>query len=142
MLMNKMGDIIDRGTYAEISERHWVGEQQKPLAPLSSTEPETQIVEEVGLAEYQTQLGTRIDDMRRQRGDWSSYAFYIRSMGWLNFSFFVLGSILYVVFNAIFQVWVTWWAEDTTGRHGIGYWLGLYATWAVLIALALLVTPL
>ena len=142
MLMNRDGEIVDCGTYEEVSKRHPIGEHNKALEPLTSAEPELQIGEEVSLGEYQTQLHTRIDDLRRQRGDWGSYVFYISSMGWLNFSLFVFGAILYVVFYALFQVWVTWWAEDTTGRHGLGYWLGLYATWAVLITLALLCTPL
>ncbi|MCJ1246866.1 hypothetical protein MMC30_004075 [Trapelia coarctata] len=103
MLMNRDGEIVDCGTYEEVSKRHPIGEHHKPLEPLPSAEPELQIGEEVSLGEYQTQLHTRIDDLRRQRGDWGSYVFYISSMGWLNFSLFVLGAILYVVFYALFQ---------------------------------------
>ncbi|MCJ1396079.1 hypothetical protein MMC18_008967 [Xylographa bjoerkii] len=142
MFMNRDGEIVDCGTYEELSKRHQIGEHYKLHRPLPLAEPELQIGKEFSPGEYQTQLHTRIDDLRRQRGDWGSYIFYISSMGWLNFSLFVLGAILYVVFYALFQVWVTLWAEDTNGRHGLGYWLGLYATWTVLIALAILCTPL
>jgi hypothetical protein len=142
MLMSKEGEIVDCGTHEELSKRHPLGEHYKPLESLPSAEPELQIGEEVSLREYQTQLHTRLDDLRRQKGEWGSYVFYISSMGWLNFALFVLGAIFYVVFTAFFQIWVTWWAADTTGRHGLRYWLGLYATWDVLIILALFCTPL
>jgi hypothetical protein len=142
VVMNKHGEIADCGTYVELSSRNSAGEDHLASEAHSSAEPEPHIEEEVNLGEYQAELHTRIEDLRRQKGDWGSYAFYIRSMGWLNFSLFVLGAIIYVVFYAIFQVWVTWWAEDTASLHTLGYWLGLYATWAVLITLAILCTPL
>ena len=84
------------------------------------------------MGEYQSQLDSKIDDLRRKKGDWRSYVFYIGSMGWTHFSLFVLGTAVCVVLATIFQVWVTWWADDTTGAHGLGFWLGLYALWAVL----------
>jgi len=140
MLMNRKGEIVDCGTYEEVSKRQPIGKHHESLLP--SDEPELQIGDEVSLGDYQTQLNTRINDLRRQRGDWRSYIFYIDSMGWLNFSLFVLGAITYVVCYAFFQIWIIWWAEDTTSRHKLGYWLGLYATWGVLITLALLCTPL
>ncbi|KAL3712035.1 hypothetical protein TMatcc_000730 [Talaromyces marneffei ATCC 18224] len=139
MLMNKIGEIIDCGPYEILSQRQLLGERQESV--LESDEL-MRPMEEVNLGEYQTQLDTRISDMRRQRGDWRSYIFYIGSMGSFNFALFLLGAIIYVVFYAFFQIWITWWAEDTAGRHTLGYWLGLYATWGVLITLALLFTPL
>lgn len=142
LLMSKEGEIIDSGTYEQIAKRHQTIVHRQPLVSTPSSEAEMLFEDEANLGEYQNQLHTRIDDLRRQQGDWRSYAFYIGSMGWLNFSIFVLGAILFVIFNAIFQVWLTWWAKDMTGGHSLGYWLGLYATWAVLIILALLVTPL
>uniref|UniRef100_A0A093UWR8 Multidrug resistance-associated protein 1 n=1 Tax=Talaromyces marneffei PM1 TaxID=1077442 RepID=A0A093UWR8_TALMA len=129
MLMNKIGEIIDCGPYEILSQRQLLGERQESV--LESDEL-MRPMEEVNLGEYQTQLDTRISDMRRQRG----------SMGSFNFALFLLGAIIYVVFYAFFQIWITWWAEDTAGRHTLGYWLGLYATWGVLITLALLFTPL
>ncbi|KAH7141839.1 putative multidrug resistance-associated protein, partial [Dactylonectria macrodidyma] len=142
LLMNKHGEIIDSGTYEQLAERHESFAQRQILDPSKPTSEEETPVPgpalEVGLGEYQAQ----VKDLRRQKGDWRSYAFYLGSMGWLNFSIFVLGALFYVVFNAIFVVWLTWWAEDTNGSHGLGYWLGLYATWAVLITLGMLFTPI
>jgi ATP-binding cassette subfamily C (CFTR/MRP) protein 1 len=138
--MNEKGEIAYYGTYEEVSKRQPLDRHHE--SPLLSDETEQQIGDEVSLGDYQTQLDTRIGDLRRQKGDWRSYIFYIGSMGWLNFSLFALGAITYVVFYAFFQIWITWWAEDTSGRHTLGYWLGLYTTWGVLITLALLCTPL
>lgn len=143
LLMGKDGEIIDSGTYDQLAERHQSFVQNQILRP--SPEAETLVGGkefEGSLGDYQTQLQTQVGDLRRQRGDWRSYAFYLGSMGWLKFSIFVAGTVLYAVFSAIFGFWLTWWAEDTKGSHGLGYWLGLYATWAVLITLALLITPM
>jgi ATP-binding cassette subfamily C (CFTR/MRP) protein 1 len=140
--LNTNGEITARGTYEELSKHHSIGEKKDLEASSSSTDDDTQVGEDVSLGEYQNELLTRLDDMRRQKGDWKSYAFYIGSIGWPNFSLFFLGATVYVVFVAFFQVWVTKWAADTTGRHGLGYWLGLYGTWAVLIIAALFGTPL
>jgi len=144
VVINRDGEIIDHGTYAEVAGRNSIGENDMASEARSPAKRELsdEEEEEVNLGEYQTELHTRIDDLRRQKGDWASYALYIRSMGWLNFYLFVLGAVFYVVFYAIFQIWVTWWAGDTSGTHGLGYWLGLYSTWAVLITLTLLCTPL
>ena len=142
ILMGKEGEIIDSGTYEQVAERHQTLMQPQPQVSTTSSGAEAKVEDETTLGEYQTQLQTRINDLRRQKGDWRSYAFYIGSMGWLNFSIFVLGAVSTVIFSAIFQVWLTWWAEDTTGSHGLGYWLGLYATWAVLITMTLLFTPM
>ncbi|KAK6073944.1 ABC transporter [Seiridium cupressi] len=146
LLMGKDGKIIDSGTYEQLAERHQYFVQRQVLDSSDSpgvVETPVQGKElEVSLGEYQTQLQTRVDDLRRRKGDWRSYGFYLGSMGWLNFSIFVMGALFYVVFTAIFGVWLTWWAEDTAGSHGLGYWLGLYATWAILIILGLFFTPI
>ncbi|KAH6648013.1 putative multidrug resistance-associated protein [Truncatella angustata] len=146
LLMGKNGEIIDSGTYDQLSKRHQsfvqrqVSDSPKQLSDSETSDAGTRLESSVG--EYQTRLQTRVADLRRQKGDWRSYGFYIGSMGWLNFLIFVLSAIFYVLFNAIFGVWLTWWAEDTTDSHSLGYWLGLYATWAALIALGLLFTPI
>ncbi|RYP75911.1 hypothetical protein DL771_002175 [Monosporascus sp. 5C6A] len=145
LLMDKDGKFIDSGTYEQLAERHQSFTQRQTLDSKPSAEAETSVLGkdvEATLEEYQTRLQTRVDDLRRQKGDWRSYAFYLGSMGWLNFIIFVLGAVFYVVFNAIFWVWLIWWAGDTNGGHGLGYWLGLYATWAMLVMLSLLLTPI
>lgn len=142
--MSRKGEILDRGTYNEVSDRQPIGEHHEPLTALS--EPDLQPGDESDLGEFrarlETQLDTRMNDIRRQRGDWRSYTLYIGSLGWLNFSLFLFGAVTYVLFTAFFQIWVTWWAEDTASRHELGYWLGLYATWGVLIIVSLLCTPM
>ncbi|RYP45042.1 hypothetical protein DL768_008557 [Monosporascus sp. mg162] len=145
LLMDKDGKFIDSGTYEQLAERHQSFAQRQTLDSKPSAEAETPVQGkdvEATLGEYQTRLQTRVDDLRRQKGDWRSYAFYLGSMGWLNFIIFALGAVSYVVFNAIFSIWLIWWAGDTNGRHGLGYWLGLYATWAMLVMLGLLFTPM
>lgn len=145
LLMNKEGEIIDSGTYEQLAERHLTLAQRqisKSSEPSLETDPPSPPKEVVtSLGEYRKQLHTRVNDLRRQKGDWRSYAFYLGSMGWIGFSIFTAGALGYVAFNAIFGVWLTWWAEDTSGRHALGYWLGLYATWAVLIMLGMLIVP-
>ncbi|KAK3680588.1 putative multidrug resistance-associated protein [Podospora appendiculata] len=157
LLMGKTGEIIDAGTYTELAERHQDILQHQtrntarsPGSPDSEAaedkdkdEEEEEEAEPAYLTEYQLALETRLNDLQRQKGDWRSYAYYLGAMGWANFGFFVLLACAYVVFNSIFQVWLTWWAEDSyVGAHGLGYWLGLYGAWAVLITLMVLATPL
>ncbi|GAB0137433.1 hypothetical protein EsDP_00005697 [Epichloe bromicola] len=140
LLMNKDGDVIDSGTYEQLAERHESFVQRQVLgSSRSSSGPEAEVQDmaiQNGRGEYQSQLQTRVDDLRRQKGDWRSYAFYLSSMGWLNLSIFILAAAFYVVSTAVFGVWLTWWAKDANGSHGLGYWLGLYATWAIFIMLA------
>ena len=140
LLMNSSGQIIDSGSYEQLAEKHQYFMRTKSFDNPEPAAQDEQV--ETRLGKYQTQLHTQVEDLRRQKGNWRSYAFYLGAMGWGNFAIFVAGALLYVVSNAIFSVWLTWWAEDTSGRHGIGYWLGLYATWAVLTTLAVLLTPL
>lgn len=142
LLMSDGGMIIDAGTYEQLAVRHpTIFKHQNP-APKPSSEGETQIEGRAEFGEFQTKLHTELEGLRRQRGDWRSYVFYFRSMGWFNFFLFVIGSCLCAAFTGIYQVWLTWWAEDTTGSHNLGYWLGLYVAWAVFTALAILITPL
>ncbi|KAK3337596.1 putative multidrug resistance-associated protein [Cercophora scortea] len=154
LLMGKTGAIIDAGTCAELAERHQDILQQgqtrnsalspdSPNPETAAEEDEEEAAEPAYLTEYQLALETQLNDLQRQKGDWRSYAYYIGAMGWANFGFFVFLACAYVVFNSIFQVWLTWWAEDTyISAHGLGYWLGLYGAWAALITLMVLATPL
>lgn len=146
LLMNKEGEIIDSGTYEQLAERHQSFLQRQILDP-SETLPEAEndvhgMVIQHGQGEKPGQLPARVDDLRRQKGNWRSYGFYLGSMGWLHLSIFLLAALFYVIFNAIFGVWLTWWAKDTDGNRSLGYWLGLYATWAIFITLGMLFTPM
>lgn len=146
LLMNKDGQVIDSSTYEQLAERHESFVPHQVLGSSRSSSGPEEEVQDMAIqnsrGKYQGQLQTRVDDLRRQRGDWRSYAFYLSSMGWLNFSIFILAAVFYVVSSAFFGVWLTWWAKDTNGNHGLGYWLGLYATWAIFIMLAMLFTPM
>lgn len=130
--MNKDGDVIGSGTYADLSARNQLSEHLKPALSSAKTEAEPKPEESSSMGEYQAQLDSKIDDLRRKKGDWRSYSFFISSMGWPQFSLFVLGTAICVVIATIFQVWVTWWADDTNNTHGLGFWLGLYVLWAML----------
>lgn len=156
LLMSKGGEVVDSGTYAQLAERHAAlveGQRGQIFNDASSEEPSREAdapcrsstgeeqVDTTVLEEYRNQSGNRINDLRRQKGDWRSYSFYLGAMGWVGFSLFVAGATGYVAFSAIFGVWLTWWAEDTSGSHSLGYWLGLYATWAVLIMFGMLFVP-
>ncbi|KAI4600498.1 hypothetical protein KJ359_000853 [Pestalotiopsis sp. 9143b] len=132
ILMNKDGDVVGSGTYADLSARNQLSEQLKPALSSAKTEAEPEPKESSSMGEYQAQLDSKIDDLRRKKGDWRSYSFFISSMGWIQFSLFVLGTAVCVVIATIFQVWVTWWADDTNNTHGLGFWLGLYVLWAML----------
>lgn len=142
LLMNKDGEIIDSGTYEQIATRNHNFALQKITGP---TEQPTAGEDSKGheeLRDQQAQFQMHIGELRGQKSDWKSYASYIRSMGLLNFVIFICGATSFVVFSALFQLWLTWWTKDQGKSHDLGYWLGIYATWAVLMALALLVTPM
>lgn len=146
--MGGKGEMLDCGTYTEVSTRqlmdmgHGHESEEEKIGTAPGPDDANQAGDKAELGEYQVQLETRMTDLRRQTGDWRSYVLYIQSLGWLNFSIFVFGAVTYAVFTAFFQVWVTWWSEDTAGSHPLGYWLGLYAVWGVLMMAALLVTPM
>ncbi|KAF5020200.1 hypothetical protein F66182_7765 [Fusarium sp. NRRL 66182] len=145
-LMDQDGQVIDSGSYQELAERQqYFSEHQKtnPTAPASPKDIASQSQElEASRGEYEARLQAKVDDLRRKKGDWNSFIYYLGAMGWLGLFLFVTGTVLYVVLNAIFGVWLVWWAGDTDGSRGLGYWLGLYATWAVLITLGVLITPI
>lgn len=143
-LMGKTGNFIDSGTYEQLARRHESLSQRQALGlevsqSMESTHRTNEI--ETTLGDFRNELHTRVDDLSRQKGNWRSYIFYLGALGWLNFFMFALSAVFYVVFGAIFAVWLTWWAEDQSASHSLGYWLGLYATWAVLIILGMLFTP-
>ncbi|KAI6777269.1 hypothetical protein HG530_001214 [Fusarium avenaceum] len=156
LLMDQDGHVIDSGPYAELVKRHEHYSQHQtadssqpsssspssPSSPSSEDAP-VQVKElEVTRGEYEARLQTKVDDLRRKKGDWRSFTYYLGAMGWLGFSIFVACLSSYMVLNAIFGVWLVWWGEDTHGSRGLGYWLGLYATWAVLITIGFLLTPI
>lgn len=140
ILMNKDGDVIGSGTYADLSARNQLSEHLKPALSSAKTGAEPKPEESSSMGEYQAQLDSKIDDLRRKKGDWRSYSFFISSMGWAQFSLFVLGTAICVVIATIFQVWVTWWADDTNNTHGLGFWLGLYVLWAMLTTIGFFFT--
>ncbi|SPJ78456.1 related to multidrug resistance-associated protein [Fusarium torulosum] len=148
LLMDQDGQVIDSGPYAELVTRqeHYSQHQTANSSQTSSSSSEdapVQVVElEATRGEYEARLQTKVDDLRRKKGDWRSFTYYLGTMGWLGFSIFVACIGAYMVLNAIFGVWLVWWAEDAHDNHGLGYWLGLYATWAVLITIGFLVTPI
>ncbi|KAF5548078.1 multidrug resistance-associated [Fusarium phyllophilum] len=146
LLMDAYGQVIDSGSYEELVKRqeYFSQHQTAKYSPRSSKHYETLQTRELETShgEYEARMLTRVDDLRRKKGDWSSFTYYLGSMGWLGFFIFVTGTSLYIVLNALSGVWLVWWAEDTAGSHDLGYWLGLYATWAVLITLGMLLTPI
>ncbi|KAK8035547.1 multidrug resistance-associated protein [Apiospora rasikravindrae] len=144
VLLGKDGKIVDNGSYDEVSSRHPMGHGQvtEPLSTFSPAvpreEPEKPVIDGADLVEFRAELDTKIQDMRRQKGDWKSYSFYIGTMGYSQFSVFVFGTATCVALSALFQVWITWWAQDSSGKHSLSFWLGLYAVWAVLSMVGLL----
>jgi hypothetical protein len=143
--MDQLGQIADSGTYECLVQRQtYFSEHQSDTSPKSApTEPIPTKAQELEASreEYQSRVQTKVDDLRRKKGDLKSFTYYLGAMGRLGFLAFVIGTSAYVVLNAIFGVWLVWWADDTHGAHSLGYWLGLYATWAVLITLGVLATP-
>ncbi|KAM0544993.1 hypothetical protein ACHAPJ_011574 [Fusarium lateritium] len=147
LLMNHDGQVIDSGSYEElVTRQEYFAKHQTANSsqPSSSEEELPAIVRELETSreEYEARLQTKVDDLRRKEGDWKSFTYYLGAMGWLSFIIFVAGMAICLVLNAIFGVWLVWWGEDTDDSRGLGYWLGLYATWAVLITLGMLVTPI
>ncbi|KAL2284671.1 hypothetical protein FJTKL_08763 [Diaporthe vaccinii] len=139
LLMGSKGGILDCGTYEEVSKQLMgIGDAPAEIPPEADV-PTGNIA---NIGEYQVQFEERMTDLQRQTGDWRSYILYIQSLGWLNFFVFVFGAVTYALSIAFFQIWVTWWSGDETGRHLLGYWLGIYVVWGVLIMLALLITPM
>ncbi|RGP61682.1 ABC multidrug transporter [Fusarium sporotrichioides] len=143
-LMGQNGQMSDSGNYEDLVQRHsYLSEHHLT----SSTQPPSTVVTvqaqelEASRGEYESRLQVKLDDLQRKKGDWKSLMYYLSAVGWLGFFAFVAGTSAYVALNALFGVWLVWWAEDTNGSHGLGFWLGLYATWAVLITLGVLATP-
>ncbi|GKU21471.1 unnamed protein product [Fusarium langsethiae] len=143
-LMGQDGQMSDSGNYEDLVQRHsYLSEHHLT----SSTQPPSTVVTvqaqelEASRGEYESRLQVKLDDLQRKKGDWKSLMYYLSAVGWLGFFAFVAGTSAYVALNAVFGVWLVWWAEDTNGSHGLGFWLGLYATWAVLITLGVLATP-
>jgi hypothetical protein len=137
--MGSKGDMLDTGTYEEVYKQ--LMDMTDAPAEISS-EIDVGADSKANLGEYQVQLEERMTDLQRQTGDWRSYILYIQSLGWLNSFVFIFGAVTYALSVAFFQIWVTWWSSDETGRHTLGYWLGIYVVWGVLIMLALLITPM
>ncbi|KAJ3497996.1 hypothetical protein NLG97_g1469 [Lecanicillium saksenae] len=72
----------------------------------------------------------------RQTGDISLYKYYFQSLGWINFATFALIVCCEAAFSTLLYAWISLWS-NSPDRNNTGYWLGLYATWAVLKSIGL-----
>lgn len=72
----------------------------------------------------------------RQTGDVSVYKFYFKSLGWMNFATFILIVSCQGAFSTMLYAWISLWS-NSPDRNNTGYWLGLYAMWAILNGIGL-----
>ena len=79
-------------------------------------------------------------DANRRTGDLSVYYYYIKNVGRLAVTVFVVTISGYVFCYSFPQIWLGWWADSnaTARNQHLGYYLGIYALLAV-AALACLV---
>ncbi|QPH11461.1 hypothetical protein C2857_003221 [Epichloe festucae Fl1] len=86
LLMNKDGEVIDSGTYEQLAERHESFVPRQVLgSSRSSSGPDKEfqnLAIQNSRGEYQSQLHTRVNDLRRQKGDWRSFSQDIRLCDW------------------------------------------------------------
>ncbi|RDL32356.1 p-loop containing nucleoside triphosphate hydrolase [Venustampulla echinocandica] len=129
------GKIIDQGTYRNLvyasSYLESLGTREKTL---NASEPEKIDDDTVpGLAAARTPYQpSDIDDKRKS--DLTIYRYYIDTVGWVTWGFFVLlcsGFVFGLVFP---QIWIQFWTEANAkeANHRLGYYLSLYALWSVM----------
>ncbi|KAH8646856.1 putative ABC transporter [Xylariales sp. PMI_506] len=73
--------------------------------------------------------------------DWTVWKYYFSTMGWGNIALLCFFISIESGFGAFRYVWLTWWSAspDAASASHLGYWIGLYAAFAVLEASGLLV---
>ncbi|OAR00109.1 hypothetical protein LLEC1_04813 [Akanthomyces lecanii] len=107
------------------------------LAACNSTATESSAMPQ-GQAEAQPDE-EEVDEAKqllRQTGDVAVYKFYFKSLGWTNFATFALIVSCEGAFGTMLYAWISLWS-NSADRDNTGYWLGLYAMWAILKAIGL-----
>lgn len=68
-------------------------------------------------------------DKRRQRGDFSVYAYFFSTLGWHSFTTLLICEASWTFLSAFPTVWLNWWANANAEEPNqrIGYYLGVYA---------------
>ncbi|TQV92278.1 ABC multidrug transporter [Cordyceps javanica] len=77
-----------------------------------------------------------VNQQLRQTGDASIYKFYFKSLGWINFAIFASIVACEAASGTMLYAWISLWS-NSADRKNTGYWLGLYATWAILKGIGL-----
>ncbi|OAA71991.1 ABC transporter [Akanthomyces lecanii RCEF 1005] len=101
---------------------------------------ETTATEPSAMPQSQTEVQPEEEDeakqLLRQTGDVSVYKFYFKSLGWMNFATFALIVSCEGAFGTMLYAWISLWSNSAE-RNNTGYWLGLYAMWAILKGIGL-----
>ncbi|KAF9765371.1 hypothetical protein IL306_002342 [Fusarium sp. DS 682] len=69
------------------------------------------------------------DDASRRTGDVAIYMYYIRAIGWIPTSIFILAICAFIFCQSFPTIWLNWWAAANAKEPftRLGYYLGIYA---------------
>ncbi len=130
VVLDAEGQIVSQGppaTLAQVSMLNARADHATVSSAVPQSQTEVQPEEEVE-DETKQQL--------RQTGDVSVYKFYFKSLGWVNFAIFALIVSCEGAFRTMLFAWISLWS-NSADRNNTGYWLGIYAMWAILTGIGL-----
>ncbi|KAK3181488.1 hypothetical protein K4F52_007198 [Lecanicillium sp. MT-2017a] len=136
IVLDAHGSIAQQGTPEELS---MIGSSSLTTDSESSSisDKKNQEKASVDPASKAAQALEEAEQADRQIGDFAVYKYYFASLGLWSFALFAFFVLSEALFSTMQQAWLKLWSESDDGMN-TGYWLGLYAAWAVLRAVLLI----
>ncbi|KAI1263553.1 P-loop containing nucleoside triphosphate hydrolase protein [Xylariaceae sp. FL1019] len=134
-VMNHQGQIVEQGQFSDLNTPgSYIHSLQISAVESSNTQESEAFTMQDDNARATGDSVSQNMDPARQTGDWTTYKYYIKSLGVLRLLSFVLLTIINVAANGLQVVWLNWWAESNERGEPprTGYWLGIFAAFSVI----------
>ncbi|KAI8633154.1 putative ABC transporter [Xylariaceae sp. FL1651] len=127
------GKVAEHGTFSQLNS------QDGYVGSLNLEQRETELPQTLPAALQSD--NTAIDDLReifnKKTSDWAVYKYYFKSIGWLASLTTLITAISYAFGFEFGQLWVRLWTSGSFETLGLGVWIGVYFSSAVLAVLSI-----
>lgn len=151
IVLNRGGQIVEQGTFEELSWRK--GSYVQKLSGARDNTASTDSINEIRSMKSLSSISSvvnaskeeknRLDRIAppptRQLGDKRVYLHYFKATGFVNAVLFLVYELLFVGLEYFPTVWLSWWSESNAddADSDLGYYLGVYGGFQVAFLLAL-----
>ncbi|ORY71658.1 multidrug resistance-related protein [Pseudomassariella vexata] len=129
LVLDQTGTLIEQGTFSELNvPGNYIHRLQVKLEEENRHEETDGTTAQPYARPKNVRSETSVADESRKTGDWTTYKYYIRSLGPWYMATFVALVAANDVCSGMINVWINWWASsnESGGDSRLGYWLGIY----------------